>query len=273
LHDGVQIRKRGAPLRHPHLCQVRGRRDLPAGPPRVSGHPLQPVRRCALRHRVPHHGDVPAAGRDRRLRQGRVHRVQGVHRRLPVRRHLHQPRRPLGGEVQLLRPPDRHGAGAGVRRGLPHRSHPRRRPQRSGIAGRPDRPPGARHGAAHQAPWGWQVSLYTWTKGIAAGAYLVPLLLILGGWLSWTSVLWFWSAPVLAAVFLAATAALLIADLEHPERFYLILTRPQHSSWLVKGAFIIAGYALVLAGHVAAAFLGGSEVQAALAVGGLPLAV
>ena len=126
---------------------------------------------------------------------------------------------------------------------------------------------------AHQAPWGWQVSLYTWTKGIAAGAYLVPLLLILGGWLSWTSVLWFWSAPVLAAVFLAATAALLIADLEHPERFYLILTRPQHSSWLVKGAFIIAGYALVLAGHVAAAFLGGSEVQAALAVGGLPLAV
>jgi Fe-S-cluster-containing dehydrogenase component/formate-dependent nitrite reductase membrane component NrfD len=126
---------------------------------------------------------------------------------------------------------------------------------------------------AHQAPWGWEVSLYTWTKGIAAGAYLVPLLLILGGWLSWTSVLWFWSGPALAVVFLAATAALLIADLEHPERFYLILTRPQRSSWLVKGAYIISGYAVVLALHVTAAFLGWSRVQGGLAIGGLPLAV
>ena len=27
----------------------------------------------------------------------------------------------------------------------------------------------------HRAPWDWRVSLYTWTKGIAAGAYLVVL--------------------------------------------------------------------------------------------------
>ena len=26
----------------------------------------------------------------------------------------------------------------------------------------------------HRAPWDWRVSLYTWTKGIAAGAWLVP---------------------------------------------------------------------------------------------------
>ena len=45
------------------------------------------------------------AGRHRRLRQERLHRLQGVHRRLPLRRDLHQPRGPLGGEVQLLRPP------------------------------------------------------------------------------------------------------------------------------------------------------------------------
>src|SRR5688500_19243746 len=25
----------------------------------------------------------------------------------------------------------------------------------------------------HSIPWDWRVSLYTWTKGIAAGAYLV----------------------------------------------------------------------------------------------------
>ncbi len=36
----------------------------------------------------------------------------------------------------------------------------------------------------HHAPWGWRVSLYTWTKGVAAGALLVPLVLILAGRLS-----------------------------------------------------------------------------------------
>ncbi len=124
----------------------------------------------------------------------------------------------------------------------------------------------------HSAPWGWRVSLYTWTKAIAAGAYLVPLLLILGRWLSWTSVVWLWSAPVLAAIFLAVTGVLLIADLKHPERFYLIFTRPQWSSWLVKGAFIIAGYGAVLAVHVATTLLGGNRVQAPLAILGAPLA-
>jgi len=124
----------------------------------------------------------------------------------------------------------------------------------------------------HQAPWGWRVSLYTWTKAIAAGVYLVPLLLILGGWLSWSSMVWLWSAPVLAAIFLAVTGALLIADLKHPERFYLIFTRPQWSSWLVRGAFIIAGYSGVLAAHLATTLLGGTEGQAALAVLGAPLA-
>ena len=125
----------------------------------------------------------------------------------------------------------------------------------------------------HTAPWGWRVSLYTWTKSIAAGAYLAPLLLILGGLLSKTSVLWLWSAPVLAAVFLAATGGLLIADLKHPTRFYLIFTRPQWSSWLVKGAFVVAGYAAVLAVHIATTLLGVPRVQAPLAILGGPLAV
>jgi len=124
----------------------------------------------------------------------------------------------------------------------------------------------------HQAPWNWRVSLYTWTKGIAAGAYLVPLLWILGGWLSWTSALWLWAAPVLAAAALAATGALLIADLKHPERFYLIFTRPQWSSWLVRGAFIIAAFSGVLAAHVLAGLLGWGRVPRVLALPGLPIA-
>ncbi len=87
----------------------------------------------------------------------------------------------------------------------------------------------------HTAPWDWRVSLYTWTKGIAAGAYLVPLLLLLVGRLSWESPLWHWAAPLLAVAFLAATAGLLIGDLEHPGRFHLILTRPVLRAVAVPG--------------------------------------
>jgi Fe-S-cluster-containing dehydrogenase component/formate-dependent nitrite reductase membrane component NrfD len=126
---------------------------------------------------------------------------------------------------------------------------------------------------AHAIPWDWKVSLYTWTKGIAAGAYLIPLLLVLFGFLRPESTMWVWVAPVLAGVFLAATGGLLILDLEHPERFHLIFTRPQWRSWLVKGAFIIAGYTLVLALHFAASWLGTYSLHRWLMIPGLPLGV
>ena len=103
----------------------------------------------------------------------------------------------------------------------------------------------------HTAPWDFRVSLYTWTKSIAAGAYLVPLLLLTIGALSPTSVLWTWAAPVLAGLFLGLTGAILIWDLEHPERFHLIFRRPQWRSWLVRGGFIIGGYGGALAAHFA----------------------
>jgi Fe-S-cluster-containing dehydrogenase component/formate-dependent nitrite reductase membrane component NrfD len=124
----------------------------------------------------------------------------------------------------------------------------------------------------HTIPWDWRVSLYTWTKGIAAGAYLVPLLLVLFGLLKVESALWLWVAPVVAGAFLAFTGGLLLWDLEHPERFYLIFTRPQWRSWLVRGAFIIAGYSLVLLLHFAASLLGGTTPQRFLMIAGLPLA-
>jgi Fe-S-cluster-containing dehydrogenase component/formate-dependent nitrite reductase membrane component NrfD len=137
----------------------------------------------------------------------------------------------------------------------------------------------------HSLPWDWRVSLYTWTKGVSAGAYLVAALLVLLGYLRsyeldvftggpmGVSPLWAWVAPVLSGVFLAVTGALLIWDLEHPERFYMIFTRPQWRSWLVRGAFIIAGYSLVLALHFAASLAGGARAQAWLIAAGLPLGV
>ena len=50
----------------------------------------------------------------------------------------------------------------------------------------------------HRVPWDWRVSLYTLTKGIAAGAYLVPLLLLLLGVIGDASPLWRWAAPASA---------------------------------------------------------------------------
>jgi formate-dependent nitrite reductase membrane component NrfD len=126
---------------------------------------------------------------------------------------------------------------------------------------------------AHRAPWDWRVSLYTWTKGVAAGAYLVALLLVLADRLDSSDALWVWAAPVLSAAFLAATAGLLVADLEHPERFYYVLTKAQWRSWLVRGGVILSGYAAVLGVHLLAGLLDASALRTAAAVPGLPLAV
>ena len=68
----------------------------------------------------------------------------------------------------------------------------------------------------HHAPWGWRVSLYTWTKSVAAGGFAVPAALAFAGLLGWGNDAVRWAAPVLALAFLAATGALLIADLKHP---------------------------------------------------------
>lgn len=126
---------------------------------------------------------------------------------------------------------------------------------------------------AHSIPWDWRVSLYTWTKGIASGVYLVATLLVLLGVFRVTDAVWLWVTPVISGAFLAITGGLLLWDLEHPDRFYLIFTRPQWRSWLVKGAFIIAGYALVLLLHFVASWAGSTSFQSWMMIAGIPLAL
>jgi Fe-S-cluster-containing dehydrogenase component len=107
----------------------------------------------------------------------------------------------------------------------------------------------------HRKPWDWRVSVYTWTKAMAAGIYLAPLLLAAIGVASWDNRFWLIYAPLIALAFLGLTGALLIWDLTHPGRFYMIFTRPHWRSWLVRGAFIIAAYALLLIVHAIAGLL------------------
>lgn len=125
----------------------------------------------------------------------------------------------------------------------------------------------------HRAPWDWRVSAYTFTKSIAAGAYLVPLLLGWLGLLPFTGELWGLQAPFLAMVGLILTGGLLIWDLEHPERFWMVLLKPQWRSWLVRGGFIITGYGGLLAIHLGVTLLGRGDLTPALGWVGAPLAI
>jgi Fe-S-cluster-containing dehydrogenase component len=124
----------------------------------------------------------------------------------------------------------------------------------------------------HLAPWGWRVSLYTWTKSVAAGAFAVPVALAFAGLAGWGNAAVRWAAPLLALAFLALTGVLLIADLKHPLRFYLIFTRRHWRSWLVRGSFILGGYAAAVTGYLAAALAGDTTARQILGGLALPLA-
>lgn len=125
----------------------------------------------------------------------------------------------------------------------------------------------------HRAPWDWRVSLYTFTKSVSAGVYLMALLLGVLGVMPWTSVEWGMTAPAVALAALALTGALLVWDLEHPERFWMVLLRPQWRSWLVRGGFIITAYGAVLAAHLALTLRGRADLTPMLGWIGGPLAL
>ena len=96
------------------------------------------------------------------------------------------------------------------------------------------------YNAQHKVPWHWPVPAYLVTKGIGAGV-------ILNLALAWLVLGLPFSAPVAIAgglvslLAMGATTALLVYDLERPERFLYILIRPQWGSWLARGAIFLIG--------------------------------
>ena len=115
----------------------------------------------------------------------------------------------------------------------------------------------------HAKPWGLDVTLYLLTKGIAAGALALSAVLWLIGYRDALTMV---AGPVVALVFNLATAGLLIADLERPERFYYILTRSNWRSWLVLGAYCLAAHGALAAAWLAAAWFGLDTVLSLLVV-------
>ena len=81
--------------------------------------------------------------------------------------------------------------------------------------------------------WGWEVSGYVWTKAIAAGMLLVPVLAMITGQAQVPDFLWS-AGSITALIFLALTGLLLVMDLDQPKRFAYVLLRPHWGSWLVK---------------------------------------
>jgi Fe-S-cluster-containing dehydrogenase component/formate-dependent nitrite reductase membrane component NrfD len=106
----------------------------------------------------------------------------------------------------------------------------------------------------HPTPWGWKVSSYFLTKGVAAGAMMLAAILTV--------------APLLAGLLalggIAATGAFLVADLKQPKRFYFLFTRPQWRSWLALGAQVINLAGLIAFLFTLAAVLGLDGVRAVL---------
>jgi len=103
----------------------------------------------------------------------------------------------------------------------------------------------------HAPLWGNKITGYLITKSIAAGLMLAVgaagLLTNGSGVAGGGSMLQGLALPVLAMVFLGLTSLLLVTDLKRIDRFYYILTRPNWSSWLVRGTYALMSYGALLA--------------------------
>ncbi len=99
---------------------------------------------------------------------------------------------------------------------------------------------------AHKMTWKEKVAGYLVTKAVAGGVMLFAVLEVILGNADAQAAVGVFPA-IVAALGLAATSVLLIADLLQPSRFHYLLTKGNWSSWLVKGAYILMAFGLVVA--------------------------
>jgi formate-dependent nitrite reductase membrane component NrfD len=73
------------------------------------------------------------------------------------------------------------------------------------------------------------------------------------------------AAPAMSIASIAITTAVLVLDLERPERFYYILTKSNWRSWMVWGAWFLIGHGLAATAWLAAGWFGWDTVLDLLA--------
>jgi formate-dependent nitrite reductase membrane component NrfD len=124
----------------------------------------------------------------------------------------------------------------------------------------------------HRVPWHWQVPAYLVTKAIGSGAFLVAAAGVALGFLP-SMPLFTTVASFLALLFIGLTTALLVWDLDRPERFWTILARPQWRSWLTRGAVVLIAFAAAAGMFGLAHVLGRPDIARYLAWPGVLLAI
>lgn len=100
------------------------------------------------------------------------------------------------------------------------------------------------YNAQHKVPWHWQVPAYLVTKAIGTGLFMILSLAFGLGWIAFEPTS-FLAIGFASLFFIVATSALLLLDLERPERFLRVLTRPQWKSWLVRGAYLLVAFSML----------------------------
>jgi len=121
----------------------------------------------------------------------------------------------------------------------------------------------------HPKPWGWKVAGYLWTKSIASGVLGLGGPFLAAGLVSERQLLWL-GVPLLGLAFLLATAALLVWDLKRPERFWYLLLKPNPTSWLVWGGYILLVVGALAFAWAVARLVGLTTVETVLAWLALP---
>ena len=109
----------------------------------------------------------------------------------------------------------------------------------------------------HRQAWGLDMALYLLTKGTSTGAMLLAAILWFAGE---RGTIASYAAPIVSLVFSVITAAVLIVDLERPERFYYILVRPNWRSWMAWGAYFLTAHGALSTLWLAAAFFGATSI-------------
>jgi Fe-S-cluster-containing dehydrogenase component/formate-dependent nitrite reductase membrane component NrfD len=135
----------------------------------------------------------------------------------------------------------------------------------------PDEAPGVAvvaDASHHPMPWGWRVSSYFLTKGVAAGAMMLAAPLLLAG--ARGSALADVIPGIMALAGIALTGLLLVSDLKRPDRFHYLFFRPQWRSWLAIGAQVINVAALAALAFTVASIVGASGARDVLGWAVLP---
>lgn len=131
--------------------------------------------------------------------------------------------------------------------------------------------PRVAYDVSHPRPWGWKVSSYLWTKSIAAGSLGLAAMLLLFGWGADNDLLEI-AAPILAVLFIVITSVLLIVDLKRPERFWMLILKPNRTSWVALGGYVLAGFGGIAGLWMLAGLFGLDTGWTLFALLGLPVA-